>query len=571
MIYINKLKNKLIILPILLFVISFIGYFLIFGSNTNLYKPYTSFLTDIEEKNISTIYLSSSSQIRVKLWDGLEYSTDNPRKEDFKEELLLKNITVKENMPLDFKKALLILLISILFISSINYYKKKSSNSKKIESIELKSINKTSCTFQSIAGNYEVKDSVKDIIAFLKNPEKFTYYKAKMPKGILLYGDPGTGKTLIARAIASEANVPFFSVSGSDFVEVYVGVGASRIRQLFKKASESKKAVIFIDEIDAIGKKRSNDSSNGERDQTLNALLTQMSGFNEKDGIIVIAATNRLDTLDEALLRPGRFDRLIEVPLPCYKERGEILDLYLKDKPIGDINVDEISSKTVSFSGAKLESLVNEAAILACKEGSQLIQNQHFTNAYTNILAGAEKKDYSFLKEVDKKITSIHEGGHALISFIFLKEDILSKVTIIPTTRGAGGYTLSIPQDRLYHSKDYLIKRVMVLLAGRAAEEIIFGSENITTGSSNDLIKSSEIIKDMVTKYGMFKSMGLFSFGKTNTIDPVVINECKEILDSIYEEVKISIINNMDKLLSLSSKLEDVETLYKDEIYSILN
>lgn len=539
--------------------------------NKPAYKTYNLLVNDINQNLVYEVNLTSSPEINVKLKNGEEYTTDNPRKDNFKEQLLLKGIKVSENQNLSPEKLMIIipiLILSVVLLYTVKTKSKRKNNS--LDSIELNKAHDASYSFESVAGNYEVKENVMDIISFLKNPDKFNHYKAKMPKGILLYGEPGTGKTLIAKAIANEAGVPFYSTSGSDFVQVYVGVGASRVRQLFKKAKESKKAVIFIDEIDAIGKKRSSDpSSNGERDQTLNALLTEMSGFSDNAGIVVIAATNRIDTLDPALLRPGRFDRHIEVPLPNKKEREEILNLYLKDKPLGEINVDDLANKTVYFSGAKLESFVNEAAILACRDNSPLILSKHFESAYTNILAGFEKKDRSSIKGIDKRITAYHEAGHTLISSIYLKNDQLSKVTIIPTTKGAGGYTLSIPEDRMYHTKEYLKNRIMCLLAGRASEEIIFGDENITTGASNDLQTASSIIWDMASKYGMIKSLGLFTQENSNPA-PELIKECKNILDNLYEKVKIDLNNNMDKLTSLSEELIKKETLQKDEIYEIL-
>ncbi|MDV3429389.1 MAG: AAA family ATPase [Bacillota bacterium] len=568
----NIVKNKYFLIPI-----SMIAFVLILVSllslniNKPVYKTYNFLINDINKNLVNEVNLTSSPEIYVKLKNGQTYKTDNPRKEDFKEQLLLKGIKVSENENIDARK--LMIIIPVLIISAVLFYNvtvRSKKKNKSIDSIELNKIEDSSYSFKSVAGNYEVKENVMDIISFLKNPDKFNHYKAKMPKGILLYGEPGTGKTLIAKAIAHEAGVPFYSTSGSDFVQIYVGVGASRIRQLFKKAKESKKAVIFIDEIDAIGKKRSEDpSSNGERDQTLNALLTEMSGFNDSTGIVVIAATNRIDTLDPALLRPGRFDRHIEVPLPDKKERMEILNLYLNGKPLGVIDVEDLAGKTVYFSGAKLEAFVNEAAILACREESPLILSKHFENAYTNILAGSEKKDRSSIKGIDKKITAYHEAGHALISSISLKDDQLSKVTIIPTTKGAGGYTLTIQEDRMYHTKEYLKNRIMVLLAGRAAEELVFGEENITTGASNDLETASKIIWDMANKYGMVKSLGLFSLGN-NKSAPELINECKNILDDLYKKVKISLKDNMDKLTLLSEELIEKETLHKNEIYEIL-
>ena len=398
-----------------------------------------------------------------------------------------------------------------------------------------------------------------------------------MPKGILLFGEPGTGKTLLAKAIAGEAEVPFYAVSGSDFVQVYVGVGASRIRQLFKKAKNNKsgKAVIFIDEIDAIGKKRAGSAGTGgsdERDQTLNALLTEMSGFNEKEGIVILAATNRLDMLDPALLRPGRFDRHIEVTLPDVSSREKIISLHLKNKPVDNIDVHEWAQKTSYFSGAKIESLINEAAILACKEDSTYIENKHIDKAFSIVLTGYEKKDRDYIKDIDRRITAYHEAGHALISSKVLPNEKISKITIIPSTKGAGGYTLSIPEDKLYQNKDYLRKRIMVLLGGRAAEEVIFGADYVTTGAYNDLQHSTNIAFKMVTQYGMGNTLGLLNMRELSDLNinqNEIIKECKCLTDSIYNDVKNILIENRHCLKTTVQLLMEKETLFSNDLENL--
>ncbi len=327
-----------------------------FYSSKNATKNYNEFLKDLNEKKVSTVYITNTSTIKVKLNSNEIYKTDNPRSNDFKENLLKKGVKISENSPMTPQEviplsifALSILSIIFMTIKNSNILKNKKLSS--VDSLDTDEVENINLNFDSIAGNEEAKESVKDIVDFLKNPEKYSSYGARMPKGIILYGEPGTGKTLMAKAVAGEAGVPFYAMSGSDFVQVYVGVGASRIRQLFKKARSKGKAVIFIDEIDAIGKKRSSEKSGGseERDQTLNALLTEMSGFNEKEGIIVMAATNRLDILDEALLRPGRFDRHIEINLPDVVAREKIFNLHLKNKPIGNVNIKDWAKKLLIF------------------------------------------------------------------------------------------------------------------------------------------------------------------------------------------------------------------------------
>ncbi|AKN33492.1 cell division protein FtsH [Clostridium carboxidivorans P7] len=575
----NKIKNKFILIPMFTALV-FLGSSIFFNYTLKPkdYKSYVLFLKDISNKNISTVYITNSPKIAVKLKSGTVYETDNPRTTDFKEVLLKSNISVSEDTPYDNRGlfSTIGLVISIIAIA-VMWLKSSNIASKGIlavDALDTVEVGNTDHNFESIAGNEEAKESVKDLVDFLKRPDKYTSYGARMPKGVILYGEPGTGKTLLAKAVAGEAGVPFYAVSGSDFIQVYVGVGASRIRQLFKKARNNStgKAVIFIDEIDAIGKKRDSGKSSGgsdERDQTLNALLTEMSGFNEKEGIIIMAATNRLDMLDPALLRPGRFDRHIEIMLPDISAREKILDLHLKNKPIGNINIKEWAQKTSYFSGAKIENLVNEAAILACKENSKNINDLHLDKAFSIVLAGHEKKNRDYIKDIDRKITAYHEAGHALVSLKVLPNETVSKITIIPSTKGAGGYTLSIPEDNLYQNKNYLKNRIMVLLGGRAAEEIIFGADYITTGAHNDLKRSTSISFNMVTQYGMGETLGLLNMEELlnlNLNPDQIIKECKESIDSVYEEVKTLLLNEKHNLEKITNLLLEKETLYKEDL-----
>lgn len=575
----NKIKNKFILIPVFTAIV-FLGcsIFFNYALKTKDYKSYVLFLKDISNKNISTVYITNSPKISVKLKSGTVYETDNPRTNDFKESLLKSNISVSEDTPYDNRGlfstvglVISIIAIAVMWLKSSNI---PSKGILAVDNLDTVEVGSTDYNFESIAGNEEAKESVKDLVDFLKKPDKYASYGARMPKGVILYGEPGTGKTLLAKAVAGEAGVPFYAVSGSDFIQVYVGVGASRIRQLFKKARNNStgKAVIFIDEIDAIGKKRDSGKSTGgsdERDQTLNALLTEMSGFNEKEGIIIMAATNRLDMLDPALLRPGRFDRHIEIMLPDISAREKILDLHLKNKPIGNINIKEWAQKTSYFSGAKIENLVNEAAILACKENSKNINDLHLDKAFSIVLAGHEKKNRDYIKDIDRKITAYHEAGHALVSLKVLPNETVSKITIIPSTKGAGGYTLSIPEDNLYQNKNYLKNRIMVLLGGRAAEEIIFGADYITTGAHNDLKRSTSISFNMVTQYGMGETLGLLNMEELlnlNLNQDEIVKECKEFIDSIYEEVKTLLLNEKHNLENITNLLLEKETLYKEDL-----
>lgn len=577
----KKLKNFKIIPLIIIFSSLFIMIALNFTNSKISYKNYPEFLSDIDKNKISTVYLLPSSKITIVLKNGIKYSTENPNSIYLKEKLLSKGIEVKTTSTTSNLQVLSssALMISIIYYGFTLISKNKGKNGiTSLNTEDVSSKAKEKFNFNSLAGNEEAKESMNDIVDYLKNPEKYKKYGARIPKGIILYGSPGTGKTLLAKAVAGEANAPFYAVSGSDFIQVYVGVGASRVRSLFKKAKNHKKAVIFIDEIDAIGKKRSTSSNGGseEKDQTLNALLTEMSGFNESNNIIVIAATNRLDILDPALLRPGRFDRHIEVSLPDVNAREKIINLYLKDKPSKNINIKDLAVKTSSFSGAKLENLINEAAILACKENSDFIYDYHIDKAYSIVIAGYEKLDKSSLKESDKKITAYHEAGHALISLIKIPNEKISKITIIPTSKGAGGYTLTLPEDKNYQSLSYLKNKIMVFLGGRAAEEIIFGKDKITTGAYSDLKQSTNIIYNMVTEYGMGKSLGLLRLSEMpseiqSNNSSLILEECKNTIDDLYIEVKNILLKEKQLLDTLANLLLEKENLYYEEILKIIN
>lgn len=579
----DKLKKNLIFVPLTTLVLSLISLiFINLNSKTFPYKTYNEFLNDVNSGYIQSVSMAQgSSTLEFTDNSGNKFTTDNPNSSTLQEELLQKNITVKSSMTLPDNQRIAIIIMSVSAIASLFIYfsgQRGGNSMGSISAVNGKEFATKKYSFDSMAGNEEAKDSLSDIIDFLKCPEKYNFYGARMPKGVILYGDPGTGKTLLAKAVAGEACVPFYAVSGSDFVQMYVGVGASRIRNLFKKAKNSGKAVIFIDEIDAIGKKRGNNKNgNDERDQTLNALLTEMSGFNESDGIVVIAATNRLDVLDEALLRPGRFDRHIEVSLPDVNAREKILKLHLKNKPISDdLDIRSIAHSTSYFSGAKLESLVNEAAIMACKEDAPYITAYHFDKAFSYVLAGQEKIDKDSLKAEDMRITAYHEVGHALVSHLMVPEEKISKITIIPTSKGAGGYTLTVGDDLTYQNMNYLKRKIMVLLGGRAAEEIIFGKEKITTGAFNDLKKSTNMISSMICEYGMGTSMGLLRLSELNGISTESIGidafkECKDTIDSLYEETKLLLQNNESMLHSIAKQLIKEETLNENDIKTIFS
>lgn len=573
----NKTKKYYIIIPIITSVLSLIVMVATSFNTTIVSKSYSLFTDDLTSNNISTVIMDNSSKMTVLLNSGNKYSTDNPQTDTLKENLLLNGIEVKDQTipPLSKTIPTFIFALSLLTLTAMVVSKSRNGSSS-ITSMDMKDFSKdkkSALDFHAIAGNEEAKESLMDIVDFLKNPEKYQKYGARMPKGVILYGSPGTGKTLLAKAVAGEAGVPFYALSGSDFVQVYVGVGAARVRNLFKEAKSQGKAVIFIDEIDAIGKARGNNkngSSNDEKDQTLNALLTEMSGFGQEEGILVIAATNRLDMLDDALLRPGRFDRHIEVSLPDVNAREKIISLHLKNKPHENLDLKDIAKKTVYFSGAKLESLINESAILAAKDNSKSITSAHIEYAYSITLAGYEKKERSYLKEEDKLLTAYHESGHGLVGMLLLPQDKVSKITIIPTTKGAGGYTLTIPEDTSYHRIDYLKNKIKVSLGGRAAEEIIFGKDKISTGAYGDISQSTDIALKMVTEYGMGKTLGLIKLSSVgslyNSYGNSVIEECKDLVNELYEETLELLSNNRAFLENIASELLEKETLYEDEL-----
>lgn len=540
---------------------------------------YNDFLNHIEQNKVAEVSLSDDQELKIKLKDDeVTYVVPNPRSENFKEFLLTKNVNVVEAQTSSIIQLLQMVLFVAMFLGMFIFIYRQmgKNNSPKGMAMDFKAVDSNSkITFEDIAGNEEAKESVQDIIDFLIQPEKYAKYGARMPKGVIFYGAPGTGKTLMAKAIAGEAHVPFFSVSGSDFVQMYVGVGASRIRSLFNKAKEHGKAVIFIDEIDAIGKKRAANAAGGndERDQTLNALLTEMSGFTNREGIVVIAATNRLDVLDQALLRPGRFDRQVEVGLPDVKARERILNLHIRNKPLSEnVNLEILAKQTVYFSGAMLENLLNEAAIFAAKDNSRFIDSGHIDKAFYTVVAGAEKQDRSMIDEHDRRITAYHEAGHALVTKLIAPKNSVSKVTIIPSAKGAGGFSMNIPPDKMYYSKKDMRSQVMVSLGGRAAEEIIFGQDEITTGASNDIEKATNILNDYVHKYGMSENLGLLNMRILNQgNESNAVAECRLLMNDLYKDTRELLIENKYYLNKLATALLDKETLSESDIEEVLD
>ena len=436
--------------------------------------------------------------------------------------------------------------------------------------------------FKNVAGLMEEKEDLEEMVDFLRNPQKYTSVGARIPKGVILVGPPGTGKTLLAKAVAGEAGVPFFSISGSDFVEMFVGVGASRVRDLFEDAKKNAPCIVFIDEIDAVARRRGSGMGGGhdEREQTLNQLLVEMDGFGVNEGIIVMAATNRVDILDPAILRPGRFDRKVMVGRPDVKGRQEILQVHSKSKPLGeDVDLLRVAKTTSGFTGADLENLLNEAAILAAKENRSFIRQSDIDRSFVKVGIGAEKKS-RVISEKEKKITAYHEAGHAILFHVLPDVGPVHTVSIIPTGVGAAGYTMPLPgEDEMFNTKGKMLQDIMVSLGGRIAEEIIF--DDVTTGASQDIKQATKIARAMVTRYGMSEQMGMIDYGDDDEVfigrdfghtkgygeevASMIDREVKRIIDDCYKEARAIIEQHRDVLERCCSLLMEKEKIGQEE------
>ena len=442
-------------------------------------------------------------------------------------------------------------------------------------------------TFDNVAGLQEEKEDLVEVVDFLKSPQKYTKVGARIPKGVLLVGPPGTGKTLLAKAVAGEAGVPFFSISGSDFVEMFVGVGASRVRDLFEEGKRHAPCIIFIDEIDAVARQRGTGmgGGHGEREQTLNQLLVEMDGFGVNEGIIVMAATNRVDILDPAILRPGRFDRKVAVGRPDVKGREEILRVHAKDKPLGeDVDLAQIARTTAGFTGADLENLLNEAAIEAARQSRGFILQSDIKGAFIKVGIGAEKKS-KVISEKEKKITAYHESGHAILFHVLPDMDPVYTISIIPTGMGAAGYTMPLPDnDEMFNTRGKMLQDIMTLLGGRIAEEIIFG--DITTGASNDIKRATATARSMVMKYGMSDKLGLICYGDdddevfigrdlahtrsySEDVAKAIDEEIHRIISECHEQAKAIILEHEDVLHSCAKLLLEKEKVHRDEFEAL--
>lgn len=487
---------------------------------------------------------------------------------------------------------LLAVIVMVFFFVMMNNQNAGGGNSKMMnfgKSRARLSLGDNKTTLQDVAGLKEEKEDLEEIIEFLKNPGKFTRVGARIPKGVLLEGAPGTGKTLLAKAIAGEAGVPFFSISGSDFVEMFVGVGASRVRDLFEEAKRHAPCIIFIDEIDAVARRRGTGMGGGhdEREQTLNQLLVEMDGFGVNEGIIVLAATNRVDILDPAILRPGRFDRKISVNRPDVGGREEILMVHAKNRPLAeDVDLKQVAQTTAGFTGADLENLLNEASIMAAKEERAFIIQDDIKRAFIKVGIGAEKKS-RVISDKEKKITAYHEAGHAILFHVLPDVGSVYTVSIIPTGNGAAGYTMPLPEkDEMFITKGQLLQDIMVSLGGRIAEEIIFG--DITTGASSDIKKATSAARDMVTRYGMSENIGVINYNSdddevfigrdlahaknhSELISGEIDREVKAIIDDCYKKAKDIILAHMDVLHHCAELLIVKEKIGREEFEALFD
>ena len=574
-----------------------------FGSQTSDYT-YDAFVKDVDSGSVTSVVIKQNAEVPT----GVLYVSFSGSKEqkmlnvsdvnDIQSMLTKKNISydlrdvsrqsvwITTVLPIGISLFVIIFLFAMMTRQGGGGGNAKMMNFGKSRA-KLMTNDQNHVTFNDVAGLDEEKEELAEIVDFLKNPVKYTMLGARIPKGVILTGPPGTGKTLLAKAIAGEAGVPFFSISGSDFVEMFVGVGASRVRDLFEEAKKNAPCIVFIDEIDAVARRRGTGMGGGhdEREQTLNQMLVEMDGFGVNQGIIVMAATNRIDILDPAILRPGRFDRKVVVGRPDVAGRLAILNVHAAKKPLGDdVDLDSLSRTTAGFTGADLENLLNEAAINAAKHGCKFIKNEDVNYAFVKVGIGVEKRS-KIISEKEKKITAYHESGHAILFHVLPDVGPVHSVSIIPTGMGAAGYTMPLPEkDEMFNTRGKMLQNIIVSLGGRVAEELVF--DDITTGASQDIRQATQTARDMVTKYGFSSKLGLINYDTDN--DEVFIGrdlahtrpygeniagqidaEVKNIIDECYSRAKTIISENRDILDKSASLLLEKEKISREEFEAL--
>ena len=590
---------------ILLIIVLVIGGYWLFSRQLTVNNQYSEaeFKVAVENDQVVEVYIhpekvSPYGKVSVELKSGDQEqfnTTDVQKLSDFLEE---KGVKPKVgDVPGDntFMSSILpLILVGIMVIFVFNLMSRQMSGGSNAKMMNFGKSrarmtvdSEKRVTFKDVAGLQEEKEELQEIVDFLKSPQKYVKVGARIPKGVLLVGPPGTGKTLLAKAVAGEAGVPFFSISGSDFVEMFVGVGASRVRDLFEEGKKNAPCIIFIDEIDAVARRRGTGMGGGhdEREQTLNQLLVEMDGFGVNEGIIVMSATNRVDILDPAILRPGRFDRKVGVGRPDVKGREEILQVHARKKPLGeDVDLKEIARTTAGFTGADLENLMNEAAIITARDGRYFLTQKDIRQAFIKTGIGAEKKS-RVISEKEKKITAYHEAGHAILFHILPEMGPVHTISIIPTGMGAAGYTMPLPeQDEMFNSKNKMLENIIVDLGGRVAEELIFG--DVTTGASQDIKQATQLARSMVTQFGMSDKVGLINYGSDE--DEVFIgrdlaharnygeqtaalidSEVKQIIDESYGKAKELISAHMDVLHKCVELLLEKEKIGREEFEAL--
>ena len=588
--------RRQILFYLIIALLFFFGMRLLYNSGTAPERiPYNDFIEQVEKDRVKKVIVYGD-EIEAELKDGQDVVSTRPADHSLSDLLLEKNILYETNPPRgpSWWQTALTYAIPFLLLFGLFFFfmQQTQGGGNRVMNFgksraRLHEGDRKKVTFNDVAGADEEKAELAEVVDFLGDPRKYIELGARIPKGILLVGPPGTGKTLLARAVAGEAGVPFFSISGSDFVEMFVGVGASRVRDLFETAKRNSPCIVFIDEIDAVGRQRGAGLGGGhdEREQTLNQLLVEMDGFDVNEGIIILAATNRPDILDPALLRPGRFDREIAVGVPDVKGREEILKVHTRNKPLADeVSLRDIARATPGFTGADLENVVNEAALLTARTGGKRVGKNEIEEAVERVIAGTQKRS-RVISEFEKKIVSFHEAGHALVGYLLPHTDPVHKVSIIPRGR-AGGYTLMLPEeDRYFMTRSELLDRVTTLLAGRVAEKVVL--DEISTGAQNDLERATSIVRQMVMEYGMSDSLGPITLGHkqdqvflgrdiardrdySEEIAKAIDHEIRRTIDQCYERAREILEENRDKLDLIAAALLEKETLDAEEITALV-